>query len=305
MALISILLAGFGVLCIIISIVIILYTRLNEKRTLQKLNDMMDSAINSTFSETTYDETCLSALESKLSRFLIISKSSQNNIEEERNRIKSLVSDISHQTKTPVSNILLYAQLLAEQDLPNQLQLLVKEITSQSEKLRFLIEALIKASRLEAGIIRVNPKSSSIAELITNCINVIYTKADEKGITLNIQCKENLKAYIDPKWTEEAIVNILDNGIKYTQKNGAIKVSAAAYEMFTRIDITDDGIGIKEEEINLIFQRFYRSSEASQYEGVGIGLYLTREILTAQGGYIKVKSAPKKGSTFSVFLPNS
>ncbi len=278
--------------------------RLREKATFGIMNDMLDSAINNAYQEASYDETRLSALENKLNRFLTMSKFSELNISEERNRIKELVSDISHQTKTPLSNILLYAQLLNEQQgLPEHIRPLTAEIAAQSEKLSFLIQALIKASRLETGIIRVSPGTSNVKELIVNSVNIIKEKADRKSISLTLSCGEDLRARFDMKWTEEAVANILDNAVKYTSPGGAVTVSATAYELFIRIDIADTGIGIAEEEINLIFKRFYRSPAVSRYEGVGIGLYLARQVLAAQGGYIKVKSEPGKGSAFSLFLP--
>jgi signal transduction histidine kinase len=301
----SFLIASFGAVSFIASVILTAYIINSQKRTMQKLHNMLDSAIDNNFSEDTYDESSLSSLECKLSRFLAISKTSQKSNTEERNRIKSLVSDISHQTKTPISNIILYVQLLQEQNLNEQSKELVKEIYAQSEKLRFLIEALIKSSRLETGIIHVNPKDSSVLDLIGKCKNVIEKKAMDKGIKINISCDEEMTAFFDSKWTEEAIVNILDNAVKYTEQGGNIYISSEPYEIFTRVDISDTGIGINEEEINRIFQRFYRSREVSALEGVGIGLYLAREIISSQGGYIKVKSEYGRGSTFSVFLPNS
>lgn len=279
--------------------------RRKEKATFQMMNDMLDRAINNTFSGSTYDETVLSALESKLNRFLMGSISSESNIAEERNRIKALITDISHQTKTPIANMMLYSQLLQEQgELSELSREFVDEITIQSEKLSFLVQALVKTSRLETGLISVKPLHSSVAELLLNSVNAITNKADENNITLNVSCEDNLQALFDPKWTEEAIYNILDNGVKYTPTGGSIWISAVAYELFTRIDIADNGIGIEEQDINNIFKRFYRSTNVIPYEGVGIGLYLTREIVSSEGGYIKVKSELEKGTVFSVFLPN-
>ncbi|WP_337833521.1 sensor histidine kinase [Desulfotruncus arcticus] len=141
--------------------------------------------------------------------------------------------------------------------------------------------------------------------MITTSVHAIKTKADEKNITLNIKFNRNIETCFDLKWTEEAMINILDNAVKYTPTGGTISISTTGYELFTRINIEDNGIGIEKGEVNRIFQRFYRSPKVSRYEGVGIGLYLAREIITAGGGYIKVASEPGKGSVFWVFLPNS
>ncbi|MBU5675097.1 HAMP domain-containing histidine kinase [Alkaliphilus sp. MSJ-5] len=292
-----------AIISIIIAIVFVFIYQYKMKSTINKLNHMLEDAINGSFSESTYDESSLSALEAKLNRFLSISLSSENNLVAEKGRIKALISDISHQTKTPIANILLYSQLLIEQEkIPNECHDIINQITGQSEKLNFLIQALVKTSRLETGIISVVPKSDSVLDLLSSVCNEVKKKAEEKNITVQITCEDSF-AVFDKKWTEEALYNILDNAVKYTPNGGNISVACISYEMFCRIDIVDSGIGIAEQDITSIFKRFYRSIEVNQYEGVGIGLFLAREIITAQGGYIKVSSTIGKGSTFSVFLP--
>lgn len=272
---------------------------------IQRLDDMVDSAINNENLELMYDETTISVLENKLNRFLSMSKVISSNREEEKNTIKSLISDISHQTKTPISNILLYSQLLQECEEANgQSKELINEITTQSERLSFLIQTLVKMSRLETGIINAKSKVSSINKLLENVINAIGNKALSKNITINLQCEGEFQGLFDSKWMEEAIYNIVDNSVKYTPVNGKVTISVNNYKMFTSVEIADTGIGIEEKEINNVFKRFYRSSNVSQYDGIGIGLYLAREIITLQGGYIKVKSELEKGTIFSVFIPN-
>lgn len=293
----------FAIVSLLIAIALVCIYRRKTESTINKLNHMLDNAISGSFSESTYDESTLSALEAKLNRFLCMSLSSEKDIAKKKGRIEALISDISHQTKTPVANILLYSQLLQEQErLPNDCYDMVSQITGQSEKLNFLIQALVKTSRLETGIISVLPKSDSVLDLLSTVCNEIKKKAEEKNIIIQMVCEDS-SAVFDKKWTEEALYNILDNAVKYTPNGGNISVSAIPYELFCRIDITDNGIGIAEQDITSIFQRFYRSIVVSQYEGVGIGLFLAREIITAEGGYIKVSSAIGKGSTFSVFLP--
>lgn len=274
--------------------------------TIQRMDSMLDQSSNQSASLLKYDETKLSVLETKLYRLLTTSASSANSIAQEKDHIKTLVSDISHQTKTPIANILLYTELLDEhEDLTEDSHQLLDQIRAQSDKLGFLIQALVKTSRLETGIISVRPQPASVFELISNSIRAVRSKAEEKQQTINISCSNGLEACFDGKWTEEALVNILDNAVKYSPPGSLISVSATPYELFTRIDVRDQGIGIREEEYSEIFQRFYRSSAVNQMEGVGIGLYLAREILAAESGYVKVSSELDKGSVFSVFLPNA
>lgn len=273
------------------------------RKTYAGLNDLLDKAIKDDLDENTFDETCMSALEIKLANFLSSSKVSARNVVKEKNEIKTLISDISHQTKTPVANLLLYTELLKEQDLTEEASEYVGAIYSQTEKLKFLIDSLVKLSRLENGILTLNPETKDISEVLNKLLSDHSPKAEKKGISLSVrESEDGLMALFDPKWTEEAMGNIIDNAIKYTD-SGTVEVVAESTEMFLRVDIKDTGRGISEEEIPRIFSRFYRSREVSAEQGVGIGLYLAREIISAEGGYIRVNSEKGKGSTFSVFLP--
>ncbi len=276
--------------------------RIRTKKMLERLNKITDSVSIGNFNEETFDESMLSALESRLKRETDILHTNQKALMEERNKIKTLISDISHQTKTPISNIILYANLLSEENLTDEQRKLANELERQSDKLSFLIQSLVKMSRMETGIISVKPQRCSVRKLIEESVALILPKALAKRINITWNC-EDLDAVFDHKWTCEALVNVIDNAVKYTPQHGAVKISTTAYEMFVRIDISDTGIGISEDDQAKIFQRFYRSPQIHNEEGVGIGLYLTREIVCAESGYIKVSSKVGRGSEFSVFLP--
>lgn len=270
---------------------------------LKRIDEMLDNAIDNTFSETEFTETQTSRIEAKMRHYLMSGKVSRKKITEERNSVKSLVSDISHQTKTPIANILLYTELLQEKMSDKETLKLLENVREQTDKLNFLIQALVKISRLENGIITAVPNENSVKELLQGIDHAGAAK--EKGVLLILDEIPELTAVFDPKWTSEAISNIIDNAIKYTPAGGSVTVSATEYEMFVKINISDTGIGITEDETAKIFTRFYRSPRVSDGQGVGIGLYLAREILSQQGGYIKVKSEIGRGSVFSVFLPKT
>ena len=129
-------------------------------------------------------------------------------------------------------------------------------------------------------------------------------KADEKHLQVTVDCPDDLLVPHDPKWTAEALFNILENAVKYTPAGGTIQVAVVRWEACTKIDITDTGRGIPESHQATIFKRFYREPEVHSIEGIGIGLYLTREIISKQNGRIKVTSAVGTGTTFTIFLPN-
>ena len=284
------------------ALVVVAVDRRRTARTLHRLEIMLTAAMNGHFSEETFDESRLSALESRLARYLAASALSARKVQEQKDQISTLIADISHQTKTPVANLQLYAQLLAEQPLPPQGAECSRAIGAQADKLQTLIEALVKASRLESGILALHPETAEIAPVAARAVAQFAPKAAEKDIALTARQTEG-RAVFDPKWTEEALCNLLDNAVKYTPRGGAVTVAVRHYELFSAIRVTDTGPGIPEAEQARIFGRFCRAPGAYQAEGVGIGLYLTRQIAEKQGGYVKVESAPGRGSTFSLFLP--
>lgn len=277
-----------------------------RKRLYDTLNQMIDDAISGKFQESDYDETELSKLEVKWKRFLTASKLSSIKIEKERNKIKELVSDISHQTKTPLANIMLYSQLLKEQKLSKEAYNMAEEIAIQSEKLEFLIQSLVKTSRLETGTFTMSPQIYAVEELVDESVKLAERSLTAKNICLCRKHKkdaEQISAVFDFKWTQEAFMNILDNAVKYSPAGSTITIETTETQNFACISVKDQGEGICEEEIPLIFKRFYRGRNVSRVEGVGIGLYLSRQLVEEQNGYIKVVSKVGEGSSFKIYLP--
>ncbi len=269
---------------------------------LKKLDQMIAMAIDGDFVETEYNETMLSRLETRMYQYLSLNRQNQREIAKERDRVQMLISDISHQTKTPVANMLLYTQLLQENISSNKQALeFAQQIEQQTEKLRFLIQALVKTSQLENGIVAVVPKIHSVSELLEQLS--WPAEAAKKGICCGIEGEiPKVTACFDQKWTLEALSNLIDNAVKYTPDGGSVLVSVTDNTAFVRIDVKDTGIGISEEDTARIFTRFYRARQVQSEPGIGLGLYLVREILQREGGYIKVSSTLGKGSVFSLFL---
>lgn len=294
-------LALFFAAAFLCALIYAVYEKRYVRRTLNNLDSMIIKAIDGEFSEDDYDESLKSSIEAKFARYLAASSKSFNGVKEEKERIKTLISDISHQTRTPVANIRLYTQLLGEQNLGEESRDCLEALESQTEKLQMLIEALVKTSRLETGILELHTKPEPLRNIVERSVEQYRPKADEKNIKLDAFTSD-ISAVCDAKWTEEAVCNLLDNAVKYTPDGGNITVRMSEYEMFCRIDVTDDGNGISEEEQPKIFGRFYRGKDVYNKQGVGIGLYLTRQIVSNEGGYMKVISSEGNGSTFSIFL---
>ena len=280
----------------------VFYSRWRTARLLARLDEMLAAAMDGSFTEQRFDESRLSALESRLAQYLAASSVSAQNLQAQKDQISVLVSDISHQTRTPVANLQLYAQLLAEQPLGPEGRACAEAIETQAQKLQSLIEALVKTSRLESGVLALHPAPGELAPMVERAAAQYAPKAAARGLSLTVGPAAG-SAVFDPKWTEEALCNLLDNAVKYTPAGGAVTVSVQAYELFAAVRVRDTGPGIPEEEQAKIFGRFYRAPAAYQAEGVGIGLYLARQIAAGQGGYLKVESVPGAGSTFSLYLP--
>lgn len=291
----------WGMLVFAVIAAFVFWNQWRTWKTMDTIEQMLKAAMDGTFVEERFDESKMSALQTRFAHYLSASELSARNVAEEKDKMKTLIADISHQTKTPIANLMLYSELLREEELSESARINVEAIYVQTEKLHFLIDSLVKLSRLENKIISLTPKRRKVLPMLQTVAEQYRIKAEDKGLTLHLE-ERDVSAEFDTKWTAEALGNIIDNAIKYTQ-SGEVNISVCEYEMFVRIDVADSGIGISENEYAKVFSRFYRGEAAKEQEGVGIGLYLAREIISGQGGYIKVCSVPGEGATFSVFLP--
>lgn len=268
------------------------------------LDDMMSA--DQAPPQYTEEENLFYKIQHRLSRLYEVLRESKSSIAKERADLQELISDISHQVKTPIANLKMLDATLLEQNVsPEKQKEFLLAMDSQLDKLDFLMQAMIKTSRLEAGVIALEPKPQAIYDTLAAALGGILLNAEQKKITVTVDCPETVSAAHDRKWTTEALFNILDNAVKYTPVGGKIHVAVVCWEMYVKIDISDTGIGIPEQHQGTIFKRFYREDSVHDAPGIGIGLYLTREIITRQGGFIRVASEVGAGSTFSVFLPHS
>lgn len=248
-------------------------------------------------------EALFARISHRLTRLYGIMQENRRKVDEERRALQSLVSDISHQVKTPVSNLKMVTDTLLAKPVSERERMdFLRGIRSQTDKLDFLFQALVKTSRLETGAIRLEKKDGSLYRTLAQAMSGIVYAAEKKEITVTVDCPEDLHLCHDSKWTAEALFNLLDNAVKYTPAGGKISVAVEQWEMYVKVDVSDTGKGISEPNRAAVFRRFYREQEVHDAPGVGIGLFLAREIITRQGGYIKVASEVGKGSTFSVFL---
>ena len=266
------------------------------------LDNMIDG--NEELQKSNDSETLFARINHRLIRLYEIMQENRHKVDMERQELQMLISDISHQVKTPVSNLQMVTDTLLTKPVSEEERMdFLQGIRSQTDKLDFLFQALVKTSRLETGAIRLEKKDSSLFHTLAQAMSSIVYAAEKKEIAVSVDCPENLIISHDSKWTSEALFNLLDNAVKYTPSGGKISVSVGQWEMYVEVKVTDTGKGISESNQAAIFRRFYREEEVHDQQGVGIGLYLAREIVTRQGGYIKVVSELGQGSEFSIMLP--
>ena len=248
------------------------------------------------------EDTLTARLQHQLLKLRNILTAQNQMLAQEKEQIKTLISDISHQIKTPIAAANTFAELLSDGELSAEERTeYITTLQMSLGKLTFLTNSLIKMSRLESGIISLKLEKNSLNEIVLQAVKTVYAKAKEKGILITFECDQAFEAVLDFNWTAEAISNVIDNAVKYTPQGGFVRLQITEYPSFLRLDISDSGVGIPEEEQAKIFGRFYRGKQSVGTDGVGIGLYLTREIINKQNGYMKV-SSDGNGSTFSMFL---
>lgn len=248
------------------------------------------------------EDTIVSKLQSKIIKLARILKQKNESAFQEQENIKALVSDISHQLKTPIANLVMYSEFLENENLSVEKR---KEYTGiirlSINRLNFLSESMIKISRLESGLIHPDMHNQSLNETVLKAVKDVYSKAKKKNTEIVYSEERRILLPHDRNWTSEAVFNLLDNAVKYSQVGAKIYLSVKLYGMFAAVEVRDENEPISEGERSKIFTRFYRGSNSQNSEGIGVGLYLAREIVIKQGGYMNLK-VNEQGNTFSLVL---
>lgn len=277
-----------------------------KRKTYRLIDRLLDSVLSrEMIVSSDVEEGEYSALVSKIKQIQEVLGNHADNAEREKEQVKSLVSNMSHQLKTPLANISLYAEILSKEEIaPERKAVFSEKMQRQADKLSWIIESLAKMVKLEQNIDGFEGKNTGIKQTILDAVDTIYEKLEKKEISFTLEPFEDRLLYHNRKWTAEVFVNLLENAVKYTDRGGTIFIRVKSYDLYTEIQIVDNGRGIRKEEMTDIFKRFYRSPEVENMEGSGIGLYLSNLILEKEKGYMTVISEYGKGSCFSVFLQN-
>lgn len=230
----------------------------------------------------------------------------ERKLRREEQNTKSLVTDISHQLKTPLASLKMSYELADSPELTAEEHAeFTRKEREEVSRMESLLGVFSQLTRLESGMIQIRPENSSLKKTISEAVGSIYMKAFEKGIDISLEEFPDVTIPHDPRWTAEVILNILDNAVKYSPSGTAVSIRVSALASYMMVEISDQGIGIPASDIQNIFKRFYRGSapEVKSADGSGVGLYLARRILEEQGGTICVKTGTDGGSTFALTLP--
>ncbi len=220
-------------------------------------------------------------------------------LQREKSVLADALSDISHQLKTPLTSMLLMTDLLCDAQLPEEeRRAFTTRMRLQLERLQWLVSALLKISRLDAGTVRFSPRQISARVLIENTCAPLLIPMELKNQVLRVEAGE-ISLTCDERWTSEALLNIVKNCVEHTPDGGTISIRCDDNPLYSQIEVSDTGPGIDKADLPHIFTRFYRGKNASE-DSVGIGLAMAAAILQGQGGSITARSAQGNGSTFTL-----
>lgn len=284
-----------GILVILIGVILYKYIVLRSE--MSELSDYIDKALDGNLEITEFDEKELSKIKSKLIKFLYASQVKEAKINTEKSKTKDLIADISHQTKTPITNLSLYISLLEDNPKDEYIEIIKYELN----KLEFLIQNLVKSARLESDIIGLQKHQANLKDIVEDVLREFKVILDEKCISINLK-NEDLIFNLDERWLKEAIHNLLDNAIKYSPNGSTINISIYKSYLNYNLDIENECKDLSEEALPKIFERFYRGKNSVSKDGLGLGLFIAREIIEKHGGNIKA-TLDNNRIKFSVDFP--
>ena len=294
---------SFSFIIIIFYTIFLIKYNQNTKKEALLMQKYMDNILidNYNIDINTYDDNVLSSLKDDIYKMTIKLKNMADNSNKEKKYLATTLSDISHQLKTPLTSLFVFNEILKQDNLDSKTR---KEILEKSEKqlerIKWLITSLLKMSQLDSGSIILQKDKVNLQKLINESCEPFLISLDLKNVKLQINIDKKAFIICDKNWTIEAISNIVKNALEHVKENGTITIQSITNPIYLKLEIIDDGEGIKAEEINHIFERFYHGNKNK--DSIGIGLNMSKMIIEKQKGYIEVESKLNKGTKFSIYF---
>lgn len=294
---------SFSFIIIIFYTIFLIKYNQNTKKEALLMQKYMDNILidNYNIDINTYDDNVLSSLKDDIYKMTIKLKNMADNSNKEKKYLATTLSDISHQLKTPLTSLFVFNEILKQDNLDSKTR---KEILEKSEKqlerIKWLITSLLKMSQLDSGSITLQKDKVNLQKLINESCEPFLISLDLKNVKLQINIDKKAFIICDKNWTIEAISNIVKNALEHVKANGTITIQSITNPIYLKLEIIDDGEGIKAEEINHIFERFYHGNKNK--DSIGIGLNMSKMIIEKQKGHIEVESKLNKGTKFSIYF---
>lgn len=287
-------------ICYILFMVLIILYKKSQDKKINEISNYMNSVLNGNYSLDirSYEEGRLSILKNDIYKITVKLKEQTDMAINEKNNLEMILSDISHQIKTPLTSMYVINDLLKSDKLSKKEKIeFLNKNESQLERIEWLVTSLLKLSRLDNGFVKLKKEKVEVAKLIDNCLNPLLIPIELKNQNVVKQI-DNFEIDIDFNWFSEAIINILKNAHEHTNAFGTIKIETSDNSMYSSIIISDNGTGISKQDLPHIFERFYKGD--NQKESIGIGLNMAKKIIDLSGGEINVLSTPSEGTTFII-----
>lgn len=242
----------------------------------------------------------LAVLNSEIYKMTVRLREQTERLENEKNYLKDYLANISHQIRTPMTSINIMISRLSRQELTFEDRLkMIKEISKLLTRIEWLITALLKVAQLESDTVKLKKEKTNVEEVVNKSLEPLKIQAEIKNIKMKLKIEKNTNYKGDYYWSVEAISNIIKNCIEHSENGGIIEIISETNPIYTEIIITDEGKGICKEDLPHLFERFYRGNNSGS-EGIGIGLYLTKMIVSKQNGVITAKNRENKGAEFNI-----
>jgi len=230
-----------------------------------------------------------------------IIRSNLSDLRREKQFLVDLLSDISHQLKTPLSSVILYNDIMVTKELSRrQNEAFLLNNQNQLEKMNWLIKNLLKLAKLDAKAIEIVKEKQSLNETLQDAIDALESKAYDALVAITFKEVQEINFQHDRLWLEEAIINIIKNALEHTPSGGTINLELMESPLYTRVIIEDTGEGIADVDLPNIFKRFYKAKTSKKSESIGIGLALSKSIIEAHNGMIEVQSKLDIGTKFII-----